>query len=208
MTTDDFDAVILADGAFPTHSIPLAKLGAGRPVVCCDGAADKMLARGLQPTYVVGDLDSISPEGVAKLAGRLHRVEEQDTNDLAKAFRFCLKRGWRNLVLLGISGNREDHTIGNLSHLVDFAKRAKITAYTDTGVFVPLIRSGVMPSRPGQAVSIFSFEPGLKVYAEGLRYSLDGVPFDRWWNATLNVAQADKITLTFMGGPLLVFMAY
>lgn len=208
MEIDDFEAVILADGAFPAHELPLRVLESGKPVVCCDGAANTMVARGLMPDCVVGDLDSIMPEVAARLKDRMHRVAEQDTNDLAKAYRFCIKRGWSRLAILGISGNREDHTLGNLSYLVDFAKKAKINAYTDTGVFTPLLRSCVLRSHEGQAVSLFSFERNLNVYSRGLRYSLSGVKFDRWWNATLNVATGDEITLTFDGGPLLVFRSY
>lgn len=208
MKIDRFDAVILADGDFPEHEIPLSILHSGKPVVCCDGAADKLLERGISPNWVVGDLDSLSARAARMLEGKLHREEEQETNDLAKAFRFCVKRRWRKLAMLGLSGGREDHTIGNLSYLVDFASECEVNAYTDTGVFTPLLRSCVMQSYPGQAVSLFSFQPGLEVYSEGLRYPLSGVRFDRWWNATLNEATAGKITLTFTGGQLLVFREY
>ncbi|ETK10826.1 hypothetical protein T230_01470, partial [Tannerella sp. oral taxon BU063 isolate Cell 1/3] len=81
------DAVILAAGDFPTHPIPLgllARAAEGR-IICCDGAADRLLREGFTPLAVVGDGDSISPEVRRRLSDRLHIESEQDTNDLSKA---------------------------------------------------------------------------------------------------------------------------
>ena len=201
---------ILANGAFPTAPEPLAALRAARQIVCCDGAADTLASEApdLTAAWVVGDLDSLSPETRAKYASRLRRVAEQETNDLAKAFGFCLSRHWHNVVFLGISGKREDHTLGNLSLLADFARAARVTALTDSGIFTPLLGSAHFASFPGQQVSIFSFEPGVRVYSEGLKWPLDEVPFTRWWQAALNESEGDSFRLTFEGGPLLVFQTY
>lgn len=35
------DAIIVANGQFPTHPVPLSLLETGAPVVCCDGAIEK-----------------------------------------------------------------------------------------------------------------------------------------------------------------------
>ena len=201
---------ILANGDFPQAPEPLTALRKARRIVCCDGAADVLAARApdLSAAWVVGDLDSLSAETRAKYAPRLRKVPDQETNDLAKTFAFCLSRRWLDVVFLGISGKREDHTLGNLSLLVDFARAARITALTDHGIFTPLLSSAHFVSFPGQQVSIFSFEPGLRVYAEGLKWPLDQVPFTRWWQAALNESLGDSFRLTFEGGPLLVFQTY
>ena len=66
------DAVILAAGDFPTHPIPLGMLTkAADRIICCDGAADRLLAAGFMPMAVVGDGDSISPEARERLSDRL-----------------------------------------------------------------------------------------------------------------------------------------
>ena len=200
--------VILANGQFPTHPTSLATLHAAERIVCCDGAVDKLVAAGLTPTRVVGDLDSLSDDARTTYQAKLVCMREQDTNDLTKAFRFCLSRGWADLVILGATGLREDHTLCNLSLLVDFAREAKVLAMTDTGWFTPVPVSSQLPSFPGQQVSIFSFDPGMVVYAEGLKYPLDAVRFTRWWQAALNEASGDSFKLVFEGGPLLVFQTY
>ena len=202
------DTVILANGSFPAHPVPLSLLRSARRILCCDGAADRLAEYGLEPSRVVGDLDSLSPGGRERFAGKLVPVEEQATNDLAKAFRYACAHGWKRLGIVGASGGREDHTLANLSLLADFAETAEVRLYTDTGLFTPCLRSTVFASYPGQQVSIFSFEPGLRIYGEGLVYPLDRVPFTRWWQAALNEASGHEFKLTFVGGPLLVFQTY
>ena len=64
----DFDAVILANGAFPTADEPLRLLREARYVVCCDGAARHWP----QCDAIVGDGDSV-PEA---LRDRLIQIEE------------------------------------------------------------------------------------------------------------------------------------
>jgi len=127
--------VILADGDFPSHPEPLAYWAASERVVCCDGAASQAVARGVEPVAVVGDGDSISPALRDRLGARWVCDPGQDDNDLAKAFRYCLTRGWRRLAILGATGRREDHTLGNLSLLADFQAEADVVLATDTGLF-------------------------------------------------------------------------
>ncbi|MEI7901585.1 MAG: thiamine diphosphokinase [bacterium] len=200
--------VILANGQFPAHAAPLAALLTAARIVCCDGAVDKLAAAGLTPTWVVGDLDSLSEAARARDPEKLVGIREQETNDLTKAFRFCLSHGWRDLVIVGATGLREDHTLGNLSLLVDFACASKVVLLTDTGWFTPLTVSARLPASAGQQVSIFSFGPVTAVHAEGLKYPLDGLRLTRWWQAALNESCGDTLSLVFEGGPLLIFQTY
>jgi len=200
--------IILANGAFPTHAVPMAALRAAERIVCCDGAADKLGAAGLEPAWIVGDLDSASDALRARCRDKVVCVREQETNDLAKAFRFCVSHGWTDLAILGATGLREDHTLGNLSLLADFAREASVLLLTDTGWFTPLLASARLPACAGQQVSVFSLDPAAEVRAEGLKYPLDGLRLSRWWQAALNEACGDGFSLTFAGGPLLVFQTY
>ncbi len=200
--------VILANGQFPAHPTPLEALRAAKRVICCDGAADALVAAGLEPDWIVGDLDSVS-EGVRRrFPERLVKVEEQETNDLAKAFRFCGDRGWSDLLILGASGLREDHLLGNLSLLADFALQASPLLLTDTGWFTALHQSAALPALPGQQVSLFALISGTTVSASGLKYPVEGLRLDKWWQASLNEACGPEVRLSFAGGPLLVFQTY
>ncbi len=199
---------LLANGAFPVGAAPLEALRLADKIVCCDGAADKLVASGIEPSWIVGDLDSLNVDTRERYRKRLVRVMDRHTNDLAKAFRFCVRKGWRDIVILGATGLREDHTLSNLSLLVDFAREASVFMLTDTGCFTPVLTSTQFPAHAGQQVSIFSFDQQVSVYAEGLKYPLDGVFFSRWWKAALNEVCGETFKLVFEGGPLLVYQTY
>lgn len=200
--------VILANGAVPSHAIPLGAIRTATRVICCDGAADKLISLGREPDWIVGDLDSLSAAARRAYADRIVEDADQERNDLTKAFKLCLKHRWREIVVVGATGGREDHTLGNLSLLVDFARQLELVLLSDTGRFTPLRQSAVLAAVPGQPISIFSFDPECAITSVGLKYPLSNARLNRWWQATLNEALSTSVQLYFDGGPLLVFQGY
>jgi thiamine pyrophosphokinase len=201
--------VILADGSFPEHEIPLGYLlrNAGH-IICCDGSAKCLLEAGIIPEAIVGDLDSLSDEIEEKYSDRLYRDDNQDTNDLTKAVTWCIEKGYKEIVILGATGKREDHTLGNISLLTEYAKNINVIMVTDTGVFSPHLSSCTISSFPGQQVSVFSINPGTRITSSGLKYKLDNTKLQNWWRATLNEATGDSFELSFTGGPLIVYQKF
>ncbi len=201
--------VILADGNFPSSEHLLDSLKNAAHLVCCDGAAAHVLAI-RTPDAIVGDMDTLCPELQEKFAAIIHREKEQETNDLCKAFRFCLARGWRNMEILGATGGREDHMLGNLGQLVSFSREIPdIRMLTDHGEFSVAWQSGDFESFPGQAVSIFAPVSGTEITSAGLKYPMQNLRIDFWWQATLNEALADSFQLDFPAGfPVLIFKRY
>lgn len=198
-----FDAVVLANGEFPSHPVPLGILRGASHVVCCDGAVTGLP---FTPTAVVGDGDSLSAEGKSRLRGLFHQVSEQEDNDLTKATRYCLGRDWRRLAYLGATGKREDHTLGNISLLVRYMREmgARPTMITDYGYFTPARGRQLFQSFPGQQVSIFNY--GCRALdSQGLRW--DSYPYQMAWQGTLNEAVGDSFMLAG-DGDYMVFRTF
>ncbi|MBE6358027.1 MAG: thiamine diphosphokinase [Lentisphaerae bacterium] len=204
------EVIILADGEFPRRPQLLDMLGNAKCVVCCDGAADKLLAFGREPDWIVGDLDSVSPETKARFADRAVKFFEQETNDLAKSFRFCLERGLPVSAILGASGAREDHLLGNLGQFAEAAlKFPGIRLYTDTGYFCAFSGQGSFETQPGTQVSIFSFDPAAKLNSSGLKYPLTDLQLTWWYSGTLNEVMEVPFTLeSDRDTPILLFFKY
>ena len=198
-------AVIIDAGAFPVNELPLGLLKVTDRVVCCDGAADRYVAAGFRPWRIVGDCDSLSPEIMKDLGDIVRRNPDQETNDQTKAVSYLAARGYKKMAILGATGLREDHTIGNISLLIDYMKRGlDVRAYTDYGVFIPVTDSATITCEPSTQVSIFNFgASGLR--ASGLRYPLRD--FDSWWQGTLNEATGESFTIRARGH-YLVFINY
>ena len=199
--------VILANGSFPRRKCLLEMLRAAGRIVCCDGAAFALVRAGLEPALVVGDLDSLDPALRKRFKKRLVHESEQETNDLSKAVRAGLARGWRTIAILGAGGRREDHLLGNASLLPLFAAAgADVRMETDYGTFLPVLKSASFRRPAGTKVSIFSFHPEMPVTASGLKYPLDRLRLPFWWCGTLNETDAPEFSLTFDGSaPLLLY---
>lgn len=195
-------AVVLANGAYPSHEIPLRLLQEAEMVVCCDGAANEYISRGGMPTAIVGDGDSIDPRHRLLL----HRMEEQDDNDLTKAVHYLREQGITEINILGATGKREDHTLANISLLIEYLKEGiEVRMFTNEGIFIPCLdHADIEGLEIGQPISIFNFG-ATDFQSDGLLYSL--YDFNNWWQGTLNEAVSEKVSIRAKGY-FLVFLTY
>ncbi|MBR1879426.1 MAG: thiamine diphosphokinase [Prevotella sp.] len=193
-----YDAVIVANGQFPTHAIPLDILKNTSHIICCDGAIKNVT----QAEVVVGDGDSV-PE---TYRDRLIQIDEQDDNDLTKATRYCVEHGWKRIAYLGCTGKREDHTLGNISLLMRYYRDMGVDGamYTDYGFFTPAHGHRTFLSMKGQQVSLINFGSH-QLTSEGLRW--DTYNFSEWWQGTLNEALGATFSLQ-ADGYYLVYQTY
>ena len=228
--------VVLAAGDFPTHETPLRALREADFVVCCDSAYRQWsVASGqwsvVAPFVVIGDGDSLAETDKATLGDRWVHIAEQDYNDLHKAMQWVSAEfGTRSseifdsttnselrtpnselrITILGATGRREDHTLGNISYLVTFAEEypgIDIEMLTDHGRCAAMNGSRTFASLPRQQVSLFTMDPAIAIHSEGLRWPLNGFHARRWWQASLNEALGDSFTLNAEGW-LIVFQTY
>lgn len=202
------ETAIIANGKFPDHPLPLSYLLKAKRVICCDGAADSLIDFGLVPFSIVGDCDSVNKKIAEKYQDRLFRDEDPETNDLTKAVKWCSGRGYNNIVILGGTGKREDHTLGNISLLVEYASFANVIMVTDAGIFIPILESTRFDTQKGQQISVFAIDPFIEISSAGLKYKLDHRKLSNWWTATLNEAEETSITIEFSHGRVIVFLKF
>lgn len=198
--------VILGNGAFPTEPYPLYLLDSAEGVVCCDGALEKWLSQdaSAQPLAVVGDMDSLPQELQERFSALVVHETEQDYNDLTKAMRWVLREHPEvtEIVILGATGLREDHTVGNLGLLMEFPRlldlgERKVSMVSDYGTAFAITGSCDLHLGEGRRISIFSADNSLRIGSTGLEWPLDDVVFDAWWKATLNRTSAPVVSLHF-----------
>ena len=207
--------VILASGDFPSHPVPLQALREADFVVCCDSAYREMKNEELRiKNYiVVGDGDSLSEQDKRQLGDRWLQVDEQDYNDLHKAMDWATREfpiSNSQFSILGATGRREDHTLGNISYLVTFAEEhpgADIRMLTDHGIFLAFRGERTFATFPRQQISIFTPDPATSVTSQGLRWPLDAMHPRLWWQATLNESLGDSFSL-HSDGWVILFRTY
>ena len=207
------EIVIICDGVFPKSEYPRYLIRTADFIICCDGALRKFIRNSKaifgeerRPDKVVGDMDSLSANLKARYSHIIVQIDEQEHNDQTKAFRWALENlsDISTITIIGATGQREDHTIGNMSLLMEYARTYDLEAMgiqlqmiTDHGVIFPVTDTMEFDCGIGRQVSIFSPDNSLRIKSSGLEWKTDDVVFDNWWKATLNRATQDRVRLEF-----------
>lgn len=227
-------AVIVCNGEFPKKEYPRYLIKTADLVICCDSARNiaRLEALGRTPDLLVGDMDSTPAKVRERLAERAVTVEEQDDNDLAKAFALLRERypEVSEIHILGAGGKDEAHTVGNLGWLMEWERRSLAETglgLAERGINVDMVSDwttafAVSPAAAGEGssiepvelfvgegrrISFFATDPELRISSQGLQWPLDGVDLTQWWGATLNRASTPAISLRFnKKSPLLVVL--
>ena len=200
---NEIEVVILAEGDYPTHKLPLSILTQCDKVICCDGAANTYINMGKMPMATIGDGDSINQELKSKL--NFIFVPDQETNDLTKAINYAKDLGYKNIAILGATGKRECHTIGNISLLMEYKRMGlNVIMFTDYCSIFPCKDYICIDSKAGQQISIINFG-ATNLTSEGLKYPI--YDFTALWQGTLNECTSEKCSIS-ANGDFLVILDY
>ena len=203
--------VIICDGKFPKEAYPRYLVMSADFTICCDGALVKYLRAGKAlfgevktPDLVIGDMDTLSAAMQKKYSSIIIREDEQEHNDQTKAVRWAVGNipDIDHIYIIGATGGRLDHTIGNASLLMEYFRMFDlgdivIEMVTDEGTAFAVNGTTEFDCGIGRRVSIFSPDNRLRIKSTGLEYPTDEVIFDNWWKATLNKAVQDTVKLEF-----------
>lgn len=97
-------------------------------IVCCDGGIYNADTLGVTPDLIIGDFDSsempdINENDEEDSPEVIILPREKDDTDTMYAVKECLGRGFDDFLLLGVTGGRLDHTLGNVGILLYLQSR-------------------------------------------------------------------------------------
>lgn len=121
--------VIIGGAEIKNYNRIKAKLNNDDFFVFCDSGLKHMEDLKISPDLIVGDFDSVkNPE--LQVETIVLPVKKDDT-DTFYAVKECLKRGFIEFLLIGVTGERLDHTLGNLSILLYLFNQGKEACIVD-----------------------------------------------------------------------------
>jgi thiamine pyrophosphokinase len=187
--------LVVADG----DVAPRADLDAAWPgwadgvaaVVAADGGYARAVGLGLRSDVLVGDLDSLTPDGVAEAEASGARVvrhrADKDESDAELALLEAVAMGATRITVLGaFGGPRLDHALANLWLLAHPSLASVDLVLLDAGVRARLLTAPgpdgeavtqPLPGRLGAIVSLLPFGGDAEgVTTHGLRYPLRDEP--------------------------------
>jgi thiamine pyrophosphokinase len=186
-------AVIFAAGQVADYGPIKKKLGKPDLVICADGGLTHAFALGLEPTLAIGDFDSASPDLLVEAERRgiplLRLPPEKDQTDAHLALNEAIIRGASEIILVGATGDRLDHTFANLLLLPGVPVSVDVSIL-DAKNCIRVLRPGgrlVVKGLPGDLLSLLPLTPSVKgVVAEGVKYPLDGAVLT--WGSSLGIS--------------------
>lgn len=172
-------------------------------IICADSGYDLALFSGAVPDVVIGDFDSVrgSIDGVKKE----EYPKRKDMTDGQLAVEYALERDFDEIVLLGFTGCRMDHTLTNISFLDKINRAHKKGVLMDAHNEIYIVSDKIRIS--GKKNDLISILP-VSAAAEGittknLEYPLDNeslyynesrgvsnVMTDDWCEITVKIGKA------------------
>jgi thiamine pyrophosphokinase len=211
-------AVILCNGEPPSDGLLLRHVQQAELVICTDGAIGWVEERGCRPQVLIGDMDSGGDgETAANLEVRPTRIgkpetcptrpeiihcgahDQQENTDAEKALLLALARGARRIVMLGATGQRLDHTLGNVSLAAKYRERAEVVLADDRGELKVISGRNVISTQPGTLFSLVPLTADVTVDTEGLKWPLHE-PLEVGTRGLSNEALSEEVVIDLHSG--------
>jgi len=196
--------VILANGRPPTRGDLSFFLDNGFPVlICADGGANVAYDIGGVPDYIIGDLDSVDGSILDHYKNRVPviKIERQDDTDVEKCLKFAIEKGFTQCTLLGVTGDRLDHSLNNIGLALKYGDKIRIFIYSEKSLLEVFTGTLKIEGFRRETVSIYGFDSNTRITTKGLKYPLDGevLPFGVR-DGTSNEVLEEKFEVTAEGG--------
>ncbi|MEE9165872.1 MAG: thiamine diphosphokinase [Candidatus Neomarinimicrobiota bacterium] len=202
-----YPVVVLGDGSFPTHPVPLGKLKSAKTVVCLDGAANRAMEHGFEPSLIIGDMDSFLGNP-SQLSVNTIRLESQNTTDLEKALNWCAENDIREITLLGLSGDREDHALAAFLAMKEYFPGLHVAAVTDFFTIHYIEAYREFSAEAGQKVSLLSIPNTSNLTTRGLKFALENEPLGTGGRGISNEVLSGSFSVDVEDGGVFVFIAH
>ncbi|MBE7092841.1 MAG: thiamine diphosphokinase [Clostridiales bacterium] len=121
--------VIIGGAEIKNYNRIKSKLNENDYFIFCDSGLKHQKMLNINANLIIGDFDSISKPETNVETVVLPTVK--DDTDTFYAVKEAIKRGFNKFLLIGVTGNRLDHTLGNISALLYLYKQEKTATVID-----------------------------------------------------------------------------
>lgn len=200
-------AVLLCNAEIPNHDLFWQQIKNCDLFVCADGGANTAKKLGIEPDIIIGDFDSVDEATLLAFSrSEKIKVDEQETTDFEKALDFLQKKHIKSVEVWGAaSGDRVDHTIGNLSSLTQFGRNLTIHFYTNHSLTYLLPFDFEKRFPVGKTISLIPMPKAEFVATKGLKWALNSETLELGIRiGTLNKVTDELVRIYYQSGNLLL----
>ena len=150
-------------------------------VICADGGTNHIMKVNKYPDLVIGDLDSINQETLNFIEKNKIPIQKfptiKDDTDTGIALEYLIKKGFKEITLMGVTGTRQDHTMANI-FLLDYinGKNIKGTIIDDNNIIYLVDDYLRLEYMNNSFVSVIPItEKGIEISLSGFFYNLNNI---------------------------------
>ncbi len=205
-------AVIIGNGTIEDSSFIAKNISSEDIVICCDGGSKYLFKEGILPKYIIGDLDSSDMPIITFFETRGAILKKfpskKDKTDMELCIDFAIGLGLKEILLLGASGTRLDHSLANIGLLANCLDRNIFCYIKDEHNEIYITNNKIeLEGEVGDTISLIPFSDKVEgVSTFGLEYSLQD--YTMYQDSSLgisNVILNKKISIEVKNGKLLIF---
>lgn len=144
-------------------------------IVCADSGYSFAKKAGLTPNLIIGDFDSLKeelPQNTEVVKLNTHK----DDTDTEHCVMECIRRGYKDFLLLGSIGGRTDHTFANIATLAFLSEYNYNGIARNNGEEIRILKEGSyeMNNKKGLIFSVFPYGcESVNVTYKGAEYMLN-----------------------------------
>lgn len=205
-------ALILSGGNKPQDKIFDFYVADSQLIIGVDGGCKYLLERNIIPNYIVGDFDSSNQEDISFLeskgAIKYQYDSEKDFTDSEIAVELAIKNNIDEIIFLGGTGSRLDHTFANIGLMLKAKNKGVNLIIVDKNNKAYIVNKGCVFKRDENYnyISFLAYkEEVLNLNIRGAKYELVDFNLKVGEGRTVsNEFLDDEISINFSGGILLV----
>lgn len=181
-------------------------------VIAADGGANSCVRLGRVPNVVVGDFDSITKKNLVNFKkNKFTKViydPDQNKTDLELAIKILNKLKPKQATILGVLGDRFDHTLANIITLDKINKKINLKIVAkDHEIHLPA-KKIIIKGKIGEIISVIPLTKVKGLTYSGLKWPLKKAKVDFGWIGIRNQLVGAQAQISLISGKILIIKTH
>lgn len=170
-------AAIICNGSIENYDISKEKLRQVDFIICADGGTRHAYHMNIIPNIIIGDMDSSKDEYIEYYSSQevpiIKYSSDKDKTDTHICLEYAMEK-CDEIFLLGATGSRLDHTLGNVSILKLAADKGKTACIIDENNEIYVVKDGIrLEGNKGDILSLLPLSSKVEgINLKGVLYPL------------------------------------
>lgn len=203
--------VIISGGKEPSKDILFKEIKDANLIIGADKGCEVLYKYNITPDYILGDFDSADANIINSLEARAKKKikfkREKDYTDTEIAYNLAVEKGSTEIILLGATGTRYDHSLSNLGLMLRGLKKSIEVKIIDDNNYIFLTdKSTTLYGNIGDTISFHAYCDEVKNFSiKGAKYNLENYNLKLGDSLTTsNEFVEEKINITFDSGIVMI----